>query len=129
MQDKFYAFYKSRIENMDFELLKSRINDRKVYIWGADHKGIWLRNVLIQNNILVKGLIDSNIEIVDENFDDEYDNDTLNSDEKFSSIISILLDCKIFEILLFTDSSFSFLLLCFSVRLSSGDDSIPRNSS
>lgn len=64
MQDKFCFFYKKRIENMDFELLKSRINNRKVYIWGADHKGIWLRDVLIQNNVSVEGFIDRSVKNV-----------------------------------------------------------------
>lgn len=62
MHDIFYKFYERRIENMDFELLKSRINNRKVYIWGADQKGIWLESILNKKGIVVTGYLDGNIE-------------------------------------------------------------------
>ena len=47
------------IKTIDFDNLKSTINGRNVYIWGAYSKGIILCEALESNGILVSGLIDS----------------------------------------------------------------------
>lgn len=57
--DKFQNFYRTRIENLDFQELKRRIRDRIVYIWGADEKGEFLSGCMQRAGICIKGFLDS----------------------------------------------------------------------
>ena len=53
-------FVFEQLNNLDYTLLKRRINNRQVYIWGGDWKGLRIKEILNKNNIEVAGLLDNN---------------------------------------------------------------------
>ena len=66
MKDSFELYYKKHLEKLDYQRMKSIINKRDIYIWGADKKGTELECVLNSNSIFVKGFIDTKISCIDE---------------------------------------------------------------
>lgn len=65
MNDQYFEFLKTRIGSIDYDRLKHKIGTRRVYVWGADHKGRWLAEQLKSKGVYAAGFLDSRVEQIE----------------------------------------------------------------
>lgn len=92
MNDSFEIYYKRRLENLDYQRMKSIINNRDIYIWGADKKGTELECILNRKAIFIKGFIDAKIKDLGEK--EVYQPDVLNKITSKDSYILVSMKLR-----------------------------------
>lgn len=98
MDELFFQNVLNRIKDIDEQLLKEKIGNRLVYIWGADYKGEQLAECLTERGIYISGFLDSGILDKNGKINVHHPSEIISkgSNDKYFVFVSMLLKHKNF---------------------------------